>query len=272
MYYSCSKLSEVVLRPSRCCWYKSCYRAAPSLLPCLPFLRVTCAHSPTFRSRSASFQSLVRDDLTDALATLERACAMYPDDDRYLGMAIDYFALRLVRHSKLVASSMLDPEASRDFSHQANWALLHDGVLKGIRPILDAAAIALHRPGLPTAFEDCLIKRVRSHNSPVRLQYLRAAASLLVNKLQLCESLTQFAPSLEIPVLHSAELCARFRVMADELRAVCREIEDLEVRDVYKVFAREDSMDPEGGSSLTGDVLEDPVPSSLIEDASCGSA
>lgn len=67
------------------------------------------------RELSASFQSLVRDDLTDALATLERACAMYPDDDRYLGMAIDYFALRLVRHSKLVVSSRPDPDPPRDF-------------------------------------------------------------------------------------------------------------------------------------------------------------
>lgn len=73
-------------------------------------------------------------------------------------------------------------------------------------------------------------------------------------------------------MLHSAELRARFRVMADELRAVRREIEDLEARDAYEVFAREDSMDPEGGSSLTGDVLEDPVPSSLIEDTSRASA
>ncbi len=47
---------------------------------------------------------------------------------------------------------------------------------------------------------------------------------------------------------------------------VRRGIEDLEAWDTYKVFAREDSMDPEGGSSLTGDVLENPVPSSLIED------
>ncbi len=115
--------------------------------------------SLTQHELSASFQSLVCEDLTDALATLERACAMYPDDDRYLGMAIDYFALRLVRHSKLIASSMLDPDASRDFSHQANWALLHDGVLEGICPILDAAAVVLHRRGLPTAFED-LIERV----------------------------------------------------------------------------------------------------------------
>ncbi len=56
--------------------------------------------------------------------------------------------------------------------------------------------------------------------------------------------------------------------MADELCVVRREIEDLEARDAYKVFAREDSMDREGGSYLTGDVLEDPVPSSLIEDTS----
>ncbi len=51
-----------------------------------------------------------------------------------------------------------------------------------------------------------------------------------------------------------------------------RKIEDLEVQDTYEVFAREDSMDPEGSSSLTGDDLENPVPSSLIEDASRDSA
>ncbi len=220
------------------------------------------------RKLSASFQSLVRDNLTDVLATLEWACAMYPDDGCYLGMAIDYFALHLVCHPKPVASSTLDPDASRDFSHQANWALLHNGILEGIRLILNTTAIALHRPGLPTAFEDRLIERVRSRNSPVRLRYLRAAASLLVNELHLCESLTQFAPSLEIPVLHSAELCTRFPVMVDELHAVCHEIEDLKARDMYEVFAREDSMDPDHGSSLTGDVLEDSVPSSLIEDMS----
>ncbi len=56
--------------------------------------------------------------------------------------------------------------------------------------------------------------------------------------------------------------------MVDELRVVRREIEDLEARDVYEVFACEHSMDPEDGSSLIGDVLEDPVPSSLIEDTS----
>ncbi len=151
----------------------------------------------------------MRDDLTDVLATLEWACSMHPDNDHYLGMEIDYFALRLVHHSKLVASSTLDPDATHDFSCQANWALLHDGVLKGICPILDASAVALHRPGLPTAYEDRLIEGVRSRNS-VRLQYLRTAACLLVNELQLCGLLTQFAPSLEIPMLHSAELCARF--------------------------------------------------------------
>lgn len=42
------------------------------------------------------------------------------------------------------------------------------------------AAIVLHRPGLPTAYDDHLIERVWSHNSPVRLWYLRAAMSLLV--------------------------------------------------------------------------------------------
>ncbi len=109
-------------------------------------------------------------------------------------------------------------------------------------------------------------------NSPVRLQYLCAAASLLVNELQLCESLTHFVPSLEIPVLYSTELRAHFRVMADELCAVCHEIEDLEVWDAYEVFARKDSMDPEGSYSLTGDDLENPVPSSLIEDTSRDSA
>ncbi len=168
---------------------------------------------------------------------------------------------------------MLDPDASHNFSCQANWALLHGGVLEGIRPILDTATIALHHPGLPAAFKDCLIERVQSRNSPICLRYLRAAASLLVNGLQLCESLTQFAPSLEIPVLHSTELHACFQVMADELHAVCHKIEDLEVQDTYKVFARKDLMDPEGGSSLTGDDLDNPAPSSsLIEDASCGSA
>ncbi len=105
---------------------------------------------------------------------------------------------------------MLDPDTSRNFSCQANWALLHGGVPEGIHPILDAAAVTLHRPGLATAFEDRLIERVQSHNSPVCLRYLHAAASLLVNELQLCELLTQFAPSLEIPVLHSAELRAHF--------------------------------------------------------------
>ncbi len=45
------------------------------------------------RELSTSFQSLVCDDLTDMLVTLEQACSMYPDDDRYLGMAIDYLAL-----------------------------------------------------------------------------------------------------------------------------------------------------------------------------------
>lgn len=64
---------------------------------------------------STSFQSLVRDDLSNVLATLERACAMYPDDNRYLGMVIDYFTLQLVRHSKPISSSMLDPDASCDF-------------------------------------------------------------------------------------------------------------------------------------------------------------
>ncbi len=225
------------------------------------------------RELSASFQSLVCDDLTNVLVTLERACLMYLDDDHYLGMAIDYFALRLVRHSKPVASSMLDPDTLRDFSCQANWALLDDSVLKGIRPILDAAAVLLHHPGLLTAYEDRLIEGVQPRNSPVRLWYLRTAVSLLVNKLQLCGSLTQFAPSLEIPVLHSTELHACFRVMADELHVVCHEIEDLEAWDAYKVFAHEDSMDPEGGSSLTGDDLENPVPSfSLIEDALRNSA
>ncbi len=68
-------------------------------------------------------------------------------------------------------------------------------------------------------------------------------------------------------MLQSAELCARFRVMADELRVVRCKIEDLEAQDAYKVFARKDSMDPEGSSSLTGDDLENPVlSSSLIED------
>ncbi len=60
--------------------------------------------------------------------------------------------------------------------------------------------------------------------------------------------------------------------MADELRAVRREIEDLEAWDTYKVFAREDSMDPEGGPSLTEDGLEDAALSSLIEDTSRDSA
>ncbi len=59
--------------------------------------------------------------------------------------------------------------------------------------------------------------------------------------------------------------------MADELRAVRCEIEDLEARDAYEVFARKDSMDPEGGSSLTADGLEESAPSSLIEDTSCDS-
>ncbi len=95
---------------------------------------------------------------------------------------------------------MLDPDTWRDFPCQANWVLLHDGILEGIRLILDTAAIALYCPGLPTTYEDCLIEGVQSRNSPIHLRYLHAAASLLVNELQLCESLTQFAPSLEIPV------------------------------------------------------------------------
>ncbi len=57
--------------------------------------------------------------------------------------------------------------------------------------------------------------------------------------------------------------------MADELRAVCCEIEDLAVQDTYKVFAHEDLMDPEGSSSSTGVDLENPILSaSLMEDTS----